>query len=102
MDKEKEELKNLESAGRSHLKLLTALILSGAISFLVSEPYKLFFFSFTAVLAIVYGISHINIQFFQRCPRCKKRLNSISGSCNNCGLNINLGSKKGDGSEWFQ
>lgn len=99
---EKSDLRALAKAGVNHFKLLIGVLVSATLAFWVPDKFKMAFILIAAALAIVYGVSHINMQFYQRCPRCQHRLNMASPQCRNCGLNIGLGSKKGDGSEWLQ
>jgi hypothetical protein len=38
------------------------------------------------VLICLVGVSAINLQYFQKCPRCEARIVRTRGSCVDCGL----------------
>lgn len=98
---EKEDLIAISAAGGHHFKLLLAMIVSGGIVLIVPEQYKIIFIVLSGLLIVLYGISHINMQFFQRCPRCSVCLNMASPVCLGCGLKLHPTSSRGDGSEWL-
>ena len=98
---EKEYLEALSAAGRHHFKLLLAMIVSGGLASIVPEQYKIIFIILLGLLLVLYCISHINMQFFQRCPRCSSRLNMASPVCSGCGLKLHPSINRGDGNEWL-
>jgi hypothetical protein len=99
---EKQELENLAKAGGYHFKLLLAWLSSITLLFLVPQDYQVAILPVAGVLLILVGISFVNLQFFQSCPRCGYKINQVLPNCGDCGLNLRLRSTKGDGSEWTQ
>ncbi|MBL4900898.1 MAG: hypothetical protein JKX76_14910 [Colwellia sp.] len=102
-DRERKALEKLGKTGRFHLKLMLATLILFICVFIVPENMAIVVVVPAIFLMIVCSISHINMQFFQKCPRCKKKLNRSNISCIHCGLELCLSAKpKGDGSEWLK
>jgi hypothetical protein len=87
-DEEIQELNSLSRAGRNHFFLLLILVAAVLLIFVVPESFKLAVGSVAIVLLLMCIVSHINMQYFQSCPRCKSRLNTKAAECVGCGLNI--------------
>ena len=100
-ERERLELEKLGAAGKFHLKLMVATVACFGGIFIVPESMGAVVAIPSGVLLLVFVVSQVNMQFFQKCPRCSASLSRISPSCVQCGLKLVLGQKeKGDGNEW--
>lgn len=99
-ESEKEELYELRKAGIFHFRLFIFSLAMILITILVPAHIKIIPGALSAISILALGISHLNIQYFQKCPNCSTAIRPSVPSCRNCGIGISH--KKGDGSEWYR
>jgi len=84
----KEEIKQLEKAGKSHFFLLLSCVILSALVFVVPDTLKVYLMFAAGANILLFGISFINLTHFQRCPKCKARIHSINATCSACGISL--------------
>lgn len=85
-DDEKRMLTDMRKAGRVHKAILLVSVLSFLVAMLLPMPYRGMALLVTLIMTALLGISYINMQFFQQCPRCRARLTLIGRQCGSCGM----------------
>jgi hypothetical protein len=93
-EREQAELDKMARAGSAHFILLVVLIGVGGITFLLPEDIAPLAIVGVAILLTLAGVSSVNLQYFQKCPRCKVRIARTQGSCGQCGLEYYAARKK--------
>jgi len=99
-EEEQAELDKMAKAGSAHFVLLVVLIGLGGITFLLPEDIAPLAIVGVAILLTIAGVSTVNLQHFQRCPRCNIRISRTQGSCAQCGLKFYGVKNSQDGSGW--
>jgi hypothetical protein len=89
-ESEQKKLDKMSKAGQVHFAILVILICLGGISFLVPEDTAPLMAVGVGVLICFVGLSTVNLQYFQKCPRCGVRIDRKQGSCVHCGLEYHV------------
>lgn len=101
-EQEKEFVVGLAKAGGFHFKLTILFPASVIVALNVPRSFAPLFWFIAGILFLAFSVSFINLQFFQKCPRCSTGLSPNRTVCSGCGLNYGLGLKNGDGNEWLK
>lgn len=99
-EEEKKKLKKLSRAGYFHFALLVVLIFFASLILFVPGT-----FAPVATMAIgacicIVAVSTINLQYFQRCPRCDTRMSRVQSACASCGLQYYASKRSKVGEGW--
>ncbi|CAA0113820.1 Uncharacterised protein [Halioglobus japonicus] len=97
---ERQQLEEISKAGLFHFRWLVATILAFGAIFVVPTSFQIMVAVPAGILLIGLGISHINQQFFQECPRCNAKLVRTSPTCTGCGLELLLDQSRRNSSGW--
>ena len=89
-ESEQKKLDKMSKAGQVHFAMLVILICLGSISFLVPDDTAPLMAVGVGVLICVVGLSAVNLQYFQKYPRCGVRIDRKQGSCVHCGLKYHV------------
>ena len=100
-EKEVQALDSLAKTGRFHSKLLVATLVFVGIVFIAPKDFQVLIAVPAIILIVIFSFSFVNLQYFQRCPRCKTRRNMHSGSCGKCGMNF-YPTKTSTSSKWLE
>jgi len=83
---ERKKLEELSNAGHFHFKLLLVLVACGGGTYFLPEDLVMPAAVVLLILFFLTFVSHINLQHFQRCPRCNTTMSRIQAACASCGL----------------
>lgn len=92
----------MSKAGHLHLILLIILVALSVVSFYMPEDVALVMIVGLGVLYFLVVISHINLQYYQKCPRCESHIVRTQGSCVHCGLEFHASESSTAGEGWDQ
>lgn len=79
-------LEKLSKAGYFHFALLVLLIFIASLVLFASKDGAPIQVAVLGGLICLTGISTINLQYFQKCPRCNTRMSRVHAACGSCGL----------------
>ena len=98
---ERQQLERRSKTKHVHFVLLVILICLASVTFLVPDEVAPMMTVGVGVLICLVAISSVNLQYFQKCPRCEARNARTQGSCLRCGLaySVTKPGKVGEGSE---
>ena len=83
---EKKRLEKLFKSKKIHFILLVVLIFVASLTFLFPGKFSSIGILALGVTIFFVGLSSLNLQHFQRCPRCAGRMMRGSLACSSCGL----------------
>jgi len=90
----------LKKAGRFHFYLLLAIMVSFSLVFLLSGVFQSLMVFVVAILLLLFVVSHVNLQFYQKCSECGVSIKPSQIECYSCGKKV-LSVTRSD-KEWFQ
>ena len=88
---ESKELEKLSKAGHVHFILLVVLICVAGLTLIFPDDVAPLAVIVLGALICLTGLSTVNLQYFQRCPRCTKRMSRAQRACAFCGLQYYAG-----------
>ena len=100
-ENERRQLADLRKAGRVHTAILLVCVVSLLAALVLPESLRGPALFLVLVSSSLFGISFINMQFFQQCPRCKARLTLLGRSCGRCGMFLYPGKFRDSGGNWL-
>jgi hypothetical protein len=89
----KSESKVLERRSKAkhvHFVLLVILICLASVTFLVPDDVAPLMTVGVGALICLVAMSSVNLQYFQKCPRCEAKNARTQGSCLRCGLEYSV------------
>lgn len=90
-ESERRQLADMRKAGRVHKFILLIFTCALLLGLALPEPRNSLLLFIALLSSALLGISYINMQFFQQCPRCKARLTLAGRQCGRCGMSLRPG-----------
>jgi len=101
-EEEKKQLKKLSRAGYFHFLLLVVLIFVASVLLHIPDNAAPLPLVIVGILICLTAVSTINLQYFQRCPRCDIRMSRVQGACASCGLQYYASKRSKQGGGWVE